>query len=221
MGFNRAAVAGLAVMLMAGCAGYRVPDTIQPGVAEGAIAGTAPDRPLRVVFDWRILDGEARFTGSGAARIEPPLRARLDLFGPRGDGYLSAALVDAEIRLPPGVEAPQLPPPALMWAVLGVVAPPPRATLVGTRTDGASTELHYRVEERGRIRYTLEGDALRQVLWEGEDRKMVVELGAPAAFGLPAEAVYRDWSGYTELMMTLERADEVDTYPPETWTPGG
>lgn len=211
---------GIAVVLTAACATpHRVPDTLDPGVEEGAIAGTAPAGPLRMVFDWRIQDGEARFSGSGVARIQPPLRARLDLFGPRGDGYLSAALVDAEIRLPPGVNAPRLPPPAMMWAVLGVVAPPADAVLVGTRADPGRTELHYTAGE-GRLRYTLEQGRLREVHWDGSLGRMVVELRGTAELGVPREALYRDLSAYTELMLNLERVDEVDSYPPETWTPG-
>jgi hypothetical protein len=91
--------------------------------------------------------GRGRFNGRGVARIEPPYHARLDLFGPRGDTYLSAALVDDQIRLPPGVQAVQLPPPALMWAVLGVVAPPAEAVLVGTRQDPERAELYYELED--------------------------------------------------------------------------
>ena len=129
------AVAALAAVLLSGCAGRSVPDTVEPAVAAEVVASTAPDRPLRVIFSWRALERDARFDGSGAARLEAPYRARLDLFGPTGDGYLSAALVEQELRLPAGTPPVRLPPPAMMWAVLGVVAPPPRAVLRGTRMD--------------------------------------------------------------------------------------
>lgn len=220
MRFIRAALVILAAVSWSSCSTHRVPDTLDPGVAAAAIEATAPDRPLSVVFDWRIRDGEARFSGSGSARIQPPLRARLDLFGPRGDGYLSAALVDREIRLPAGVDAPRLPPPAMMWAVLGVVHPPVGATLVGTRDEPGHTELHYTVGD-GRVRYRLHDGRLGQVLWDGPHGRMVVEVSGGAEFGLPKEAIYRDMSASTELMLNLERVDEVDPYPPETWNPGG
>lgn len=215
----RGALVILAAVAWASCSTHRLPDTLDPGVAEAAIRATAPDRPLSVVFDWRIRDGEARFSGSGSARIQPPLRARLDLFGPRGDGYLSAALVDAEIRLPSGVDAPRLPPPAMMWAVLGVVRPPQGAILVGTLDEPGRTELHYTVGD-GRVRYRLDDGRLRQVVWDGPHGRMVVESSGRADFGLPKEAVYRDMSATTELMLNLERVDEVAAYPPETWNPG-
>jgi hypothetical protein len=191
---------------------------VEPATAAAAIRETAPDRPLRAIFAWRVLDGEARFSGRGAARIEPPYRARLDLFGPRGDTYLTAALVASELRLPPRVEAGPLPPPALMWAVLGVVAPPDGAELVGTRQSEGGSELYYRFEG-GLLRYALRDGRLRSVAWEGPGGKRAAELQGSVA-GLPREAVYRDWSGYTELVLNLERVDEVEPYPPEIWTPG-
>lgn len=213
-------VAGLVAGVLLACGTRTVPDTADPTLAAGVVERTAPDRALQVIFDWRVLDGEARFQGSGSARIEPPYRARLDLFGPQGEGYLSAALVGQGLRLPAGAEDGPLPPPALMWAVLGVVAPPDSAELAGTRVESDVTELHYRVGET-RLVYELRGSALRLVDWEGPRRRMVVELSEETERGLPREATYRDWSGYTELMLKLERVDEVESFPPDIWTPGG
>lgn len=215
---NGCAIAALA-LAVGGCASRGVPATLDPPLADDAIASTAPDRPLRVIFDWQMLDGEVRFSGSGAARIEPRYRARLDLFGPRGEAYLSAALVDHRIRLPPGSGAVPLPPPAMMWGVLGVVAPPPGATLVGTRVRGDETVLYYAMGA-GRLRYRLEQGRLASVTWDGDGR-MDVELSGAGPAGLPANAMFRDWSGYTELRITVEEVDEVDPFPEEIWTPGG
>jgi hypothetical protein len=206
-------------VLVAGCSaatGTETPRTADPDLAAAVMRRTAPDRPLRVVFDWVARDGEARFTGSGVARIEPPYRARLDLFGRRGESYVSAAAVGDELRLPPGVDAP-LPPPALMWGVLGVVAPPDGARLVGTRTADDRTELHYDVAG-DRLVYVLETGALRSVEWEG-DRRLSVSLEEAAELGLPRQAVYRDWKGNTELMLTLENAGATGPFPPEIWRP--
>lgn len=207
-------------IVMTGCAGRApLPSTVDPTAAATAVEATAPDRPLQAVFEWRILDGDARFSGRGAARIQPPYRARLDLFGPRGEGYLSAALVDDEVHLPAGVGDVPLPPPALMWAMLGVVAPPDRAELVGTRTTAGGAQLHYDVDD-SRLRYVLEGSRLRSVHWDGGGRRMVVELSGAADAALPREAVYRDWSGYTELRTKLEEVHEAEPFPPEIWSPG-
>lgn len=212
-------VVALATLLPA-CATRSTPSTANPAAAAAAIERTAPERPLRAIFSWQVQERDARFDGSGAARIEPPYRARLDLFGPRGDAYLSAAVVDSEIRLPPGVRAPvQLPSPSMMWAVLGVVRPPDQAVLAGTREDGSDLELHYTVAE-DRLVYLLGNGRLRRATWKGSGRRMSVELeGARGA--LPGRAVYRDWSGHTELVIRMDEVDEVDTYPPEIWRPGG
>lgn len=215
---NTLALVVVAASLTA-CAGRGVPGTLEPDLAAAAISATAPDRPLRMVFDWRMLEGDARFSGSGVARVEPPYQARLDLFGPRGEGYVSAALVDGQVRLPPGARSVPLPPAAMMWAVLGVVAPPAEATLAGTRVRDGRVELHYAVGE-SRLRYTVEDGRLRSVLWEGEGRRMDVELAGTAHAMVPREAVFRDWSGYTELRIELGRVDEVDAFPPEIWSPG-
>jgi hypothetical protein len=206
-------------LLLGGCSGRSVPDVVEPAVAEAAIAGTAPDQPLRAIFAWRAREADARFTGSGAARIEGPYRARLDLFGPTGDGYLSAALVGQELRLPPGTAAVRLPPPALMWAILGVVAPPERAVLRGTRSDPGRTELYYGVSG-GLLRYELRGERLVAAEWEGEDARMDVRLVGTAQGGLPRSAVFRDHTNFTELALDLESVDEVEPYPPDIWSPG-
>lgn len=202
-------------VLALGCAG-RTPDAVDPGAAQPVIQATAPDRPLRAIFQWRILDGGARFSGEGAGRIEPPYRSRLDLFGPRGEGYLSAALVGAELRLP-GPDEDVLPPPAMMWAVLGVVRPPEDAVLRRLRREDGATELHYTVEQ-SRLRYRVVDGRLRSAEWRGGGRRMVVELTGVME-GLPAAAAYRDWSRNTELHIELETVEEVEPYPSEIWTP--
>lgn len=206
------------VALTAACAGRGLPASADPVTAAAAIDRTAPDQPLQAVFDWVILDGGARFTGSGVARIAPPYRARLDLFGPRGDGYLSAAAIGDEIRLPPGTPSVPLPPPALMWAVLGVVSPPSAAVLVGTRVEDDRTELHYDVDG-SRLRYTLVAGRVRSARWQGGGRQMALELTGSAEHGLPRSALYRDASGGTEMKLDLEKVDHVESFPPDTWIP--
>lgn len=185
-----------------------------------AVAATRPDRPVQVVFSWSAVEREGRYSGRGVARIEPPYRARLDLFGPRGDTYLSAALVEHDLRLPPGAPPATLPPPALMWGVLGVVAPPPGAELVATERTESGLLLEYR-EDRGRLRYELAGDALRAVRWDGPGAaRLTVEIEAGDAAGLPVRAEYRDWAAFVELNLTREEVEHVEQFPDEIWQPG-
>jgi hypothetical protein len=207
----------VAAAALSACSGIRVPPTLDPGVARRAIDLTAPDRPLRAVFGWRILDGDARFSGEGAARVEAPYRARLDLFGPNGEGYLSAALVGTDLRLP-GEPDRALPPPAMIWSVLGVIRPPDGAMLLGTREEAAELELVYGVAD-SRLRYTVQAGRLRLAEWRGGGRRMVVELRGGTG-GLPEVSFYRDWAQNTELQTELETVEEVDPYPADIWTLG-
>lgn len=209
------ALVGVAV---SACASRGLPETLEPHVAAAAIERTAPDRPLQAVFDWVMLDGGARFTGSGAARMEPPYRVRLDLFGPRGDGYLSAAAVGMDVRLPPGTPSVPLPPPSMLWAAFGVVAPPDEARLVGTTVAEDRTELYYDVGG-SRLRYTLVEGRLRSATWRGEGRQMALELSDAVEHDLPVSALYRDAGGGTELKLSLERVDDAEPFPPGTWVP--
>ena len=213
---GRLAVAVL-ILAVAGCAARGIPATLEPEVARTAIAATAPEQPVRAVFEWSLRDDDARFSGDGVARIAPTYRVRLDLFGPRGEGYLSAALVGQELRLPPGAGEVPLPPPALMWAALGVVAPPDGAVLVATTVKEDRTELFYETGD-GRLRYTLRTGRLQEVVWEGEQGRQDVELQGTGV--VPDRAQFRDWRRYTELTLILEQVEEVDEYPPEIWDPG-
>lgn len=212
-----AAAAGL-LALTAACAGRAVPPTLDPSAAAAAIEATAPREPLQVVFTWQAQDGSARFHGRGVARVAPEYRARLDLFGPQGDGYLSAALVDHELRLPGGDARVRLPPPALMWAVLGVVAPPEGAELLGTSEEEGRTELFYQVED-GRLIYSLTGGRLERATWDRGGDAALVELKDPGGT-VPATALYRDRAANMELLLNVENTEEVESFPPEIWDPG-
>jgi hypothetical protein len=176
--------------------------------------------PVQILFEWSLREREARFSGEGATRVAPPDHARLDLFGPRGEGYLSAAFVRGEVRLPQGVTSSPLPPPALLWSALGVFQPPAGATLNATRRDGAALELEYAQGEE-RWRYRFEQNRLRRVEWTApRGGRRTVELDGAGAEGLPARAVYRDWPQFVELQLNLNEAIRVDGFPQDIWTIG-
>ncbi|HEX6941155.1 MAG TPA: hypothetical protein VF158_17285 [Longimicrobiales bacterium] len=180
---------------------------------------TAPGPPLHIVFEWTAREPEARFNGRGAARVEAPYRARLDLFGPRGEAYLSAAVVDGELRLPQGVDAGAIPPGPLLWSVLGVVRPPENAALVGASRDGGDARLDYE-RDGGRWTFVLEEGRLRRAEWKPADGgRYTVELEGDGPYGLPRRAVYRDWAAFSELTLELDEVERVEPFPPEIWTP--
>jgi hypothetical protein len=214
-------LAAAAALLLAACAPRGVPfeGPVDPALEARAVAATAPAGPLLVRFNWTMRERDARFTGQGVTRMAPPDRARLDLFGPRGEGYLSAALVGDQFRLQPGAVAAPLPPPPLLWSAIGSFRPPPGARLVAAFQDGESTRLHY-ADGTDRWRFTLEADRLRSAELDRAGARHTVELRGTAAAGLPQEAAYRDWSAFVELTLTLTDAENVASFPEDTWWPG-
>ena len=216
------------VVLLAGCASTsNVPPAhqtpLQPQLAQQLIDSTAVRRPLHLVFSWTYSDESARFAGRGSTRIEPSYKARLDLFGPRGETYLAAAAVGDELRLPPTLPAGLasiIPPPALLWSGLGVLRAPEGASLELTHQSGDTLTVGYgRGEEHWRFRSI--GGRLQYAEWNGPNAgRRTITLRGTGAHGLPAVAVYRDLQAFRELTLTLEQVNEASPFPPDTWYPG-
>ncbi len=214
-------IVALAVGLAAAACSTRSEAPNRPIVPElevEVVRATAPEAPLHILFDWTAREPDARFTGRGVARVEPPYRARLDLFGPRGEGYLSAAVVDGDLRMPRNVAPNAVPPAPLLWSVLGVVLPPDRATLVGASRDGDETRLDFE-REGERWMFLLKAGRLRRTEWNARGRRYTVELEGTGPHGLPRKAVYRDWAAFTELTLELDEVERVEPFAPEIWTP--
>lgn len=187
------------------------------------IRATTPSAPRRTTFAWELNEAGSRVRGRGVVRSEAPERLRLDLFGPRGETYLSAALVADSFRVPPQAEGFALPSPALLWGALGVVRPPSGAALERATTAGAQTTLRYVAPAGDRFDFVLEGAAdsvqLRRV--ERIARGGVVETlelswSAPRVL---ARARYRDLAAYRELILTLEENVDVSAFPDAIWNP--
>ena len=217
-----------ALLLVAvGCApaAVQTPDAgpPQPQLARQLMESSALDRPLRLVFSWNYTEENARFSGRGATRVEPPYKARLDLFGPRGETYLAAAAVGDSLRLPPNMAGGLrnvVPPVALLWSALGVLRAPEGANLTGTTQRGDTLILGYtRNDERWSFR-AVRG-RLQYAEWNGPNSgRRTVELRGTGALDLPAVAVYRDWAAFRELTLTLEQANEAASFPADIWYPG-
>jgi hypothetical protein len=207
-------------ILVSACGGRSadpVPRVVDPAVEADAIAATAIRGAVQIIFDWRLQDRDARFSGQGVARVEGS-RARVDLFGPRGEAYATAVLDDFDLRLPPGVTDVPLPPPPLFWSVLGVFRPPPGTDRVLARPGNGSADLEYD-EGRDVWKFHLEGGVLRRAEWTGQQAgRRSVELSAPGAGGIPGTVTYRDWPAFLELRLSPTEVQEVDGFPSEIWT---
>jgi hypothetical protein len=214
--------------MLAGCAPAAVQTPVsqeppQPQLVQQLVDTTRLQRSLHIVFNWSYTEENARFTGRGATRVEPPYKARLDLFGPRGETLLAAAAIGDTLRLPPNMPGQMrsiVPPIALLWSALGVMRAPEGATLTSTTQRGDTLFLTYsRDEERWSFRAV--GGRLQYAEWIGPNSgRKTVQLNGNTAFNLPAVAVYRDWPAFRELTLTLEQANEAASFPADIWYPG-
>ena len=216
-----AKLAPLTAATLIACAarpGTTAPDpNADPGLASVVIEANRPTSPLGIRFDWEAREREGRFTGQGAARVEAPERARLDLFGPRGEGYLSAAIVDGDLLLPPSTAADLVPPPSLLWGALGIFQPPAEGELTRSEQKGERLRLEYRAGDDAWT-FEFQNDRLLRIeLKERSCARKTIELKGEGSASLPREAVYRDWAAFTELKIKVGEVEEVDSFPPDTW----
>ncbi len=176
----------------------------------------------RLVFAWRAQEPDFRGSGTGVARVEPPDKARLDLFLDNGELAATAALVGDDLRIPAELPGELVPPPALFWAALGVFRPGSGATLIEAREGNGTMQLGYRLPMGGRVRFRLRGHAVADamVLSDGAVVERIEASEPRPGSGYPAEATYRNLQDYRELRLRLETFEHVDSFPPDIWYPG-
>jgi opacity protein-like surface antigen len=191
-------------------------------IAAALRRATLPSSPRQVQFGWSLDEAGSRFNGRGVARYHAPDRFRLDLFGPRGETYLAAALVDETPRIPPAVaERFKLPTAALLWAAVGVVRPPSSARLASATDEGGRVTLRYDLGADGTLEYRAQGGRLQSVRrLKGGGVQESVELER-AADGALRAARYRDWPAYRNLNLTLESSTDAASFPDDVWSPPG
>jgi hypothetical protein len=207
----------VAVTVLAACAGAPpnggAPD---PEAEARAVAATLPAHRLHVVFDWHMTDRDARFGGRGALRLDRGYRARVDLFGPRGETLAAAIVEDGQMRVVPAGADALLPPPALLWSTLGVFRTPADAQLTSTTWQDGSLLLGY-ARDAVRWSFRFEDDRLRGTSWTDRTGRRTVELSGSAPFGLPAEAQFRDWAEFRELTLTVTDVEEKASFESDVW----
>ena len=216
-----------AVLILGACGGQR-PAVIGPVNDAEALAvqlqyETSLETPLRIVFDWHLNEAGQRVEGRGVARIEPPYRARLDLFLDNGETVISAALVEGELRLPVGSPTEILPPPDLMWGTLGVFRPHQGTRLLGgDRLEGEARRLRYTYDDGTELHYHVTDKLLKSLeIVEGESvvQRVLVDLDGDG--GYPVEATYRNLADFRELRLVRESLEIVTPYDPDIWDPLG
>ena len=215
-------------LLISGCTpgqGLRGPlpvGTSPERVAEEALAATMPETPTQISFGFRLREADLRFSGRGVARIEPPYRVRIDLYSGGGENLFRAALVEGDLRVPPGVPRELAPPPALLWAALGVFRPDPGLQLLeGAQGQDGALVLQYGGEDGKNLRFHLtDGLLTRAEILDGDHLVEDVDLELDPSAENVVETVYRNLAMFVELTFSLESVQNVDSFPPDIWDPG-
>ena len=215
---------GLAAMVGTACGGS-LPESPAPTVDAQQVVAAATDgnpfpRASRVVFKWSIREPNLRVGGNGVARLEPPDRARLDLFLGNGQSVLAVALVDDDLRVPAGTPMQVVPSPPLLWASLGVFRPGDGVTLLGAEERDESVRLRYGLGNGDELWYQIRDGKLTgvELLHDGSAVHRV-SLEREEGSELPREATYRNLASFTELKITVESVENVESYPADIWSP--
>jgi hypothetical protein len=225
---RHAVVAGLAIATLAACAPGRggvagAPVAEPEAAAAELLAATRPDAPLQVTFSWTLDESGSRLRGRGVARLVAPERIRLDLFGPRGETYLAAALVGEEFHFPAGTQTGQiaLPSPALLWAAVGVVRPPADARQRDATTSRDQLTVRYDAGNGETIEYVASTEPMR-LLRAGRSAPGAQRETLNLSYGgdgTLSSTRYRNVSAYRELVLAIEAMNEVSSFPPSIWRP--
>ena len=173
----------------------------------------------QITFRWRVREPDLRAEGPGVARLQYPDRARIDLFMENGEAVLAASLVEDQLRAREGTPLQVVPSPALLWATLGVFRPGEGATLLGAEAfEGDVIRLRYRLPDGDELRYQFRSGRVTEVeLRHAGDAVHRVALNREGGGELPKEAVYRNLATFSELRVTVETVERVDSHPSDIW----
>lgn len=177
------------------------------------------DAPTRVVFEWAVAEQGVRASGRGVTRMEPPYKARLDLFLGNGETAGRAALVDDALRLPARMPPSVLPPPHLLWATVGVFRPGLGTALLGADREDGRIRMRYGLPGGREAHYLIANGRLEEVevLRDGTVvQRVTLERDG---LGVPTEAVFRDLVEVRELRLTRESVQQTEPFPSDIWYP--
>jgi hypothetical protein len=167
----------------------------------------------KIVFTWEMSDREMSARGDGAARIASPDSARLDFFLAGGFGQGGAVLIGDSLRLPGGLAADLarrlIPPPTLLWAVLGRVALPNLPDTV-IRVEG--TTLRADIGNPVQWRLTFRGDTLSRA-----ERVSGGRVQEWADRSEPGHLHYRNEADRRSLQLVITRTEEVSEFDASIW----
>jgi hypothetical protein len=213
------------VFTNAACGGGSLGSPVPILDTDQAILLASRDNPFPntslVIFQWSVREPDLRLAGSGFARLQHPDRARLDLFMDNGEAVLAASLVEDQLRAREGTRLEVVPSPALLWASLGVFRPGEGVTLLGAEAlDDDAFRLRYRLADGDELRYELRSGRVTEAeLRHNGNTTHRVALNREDGGELPQEATYRNLASFSELKVTVETVERVDSHPSDIWYP--
>jgi hypothetical protein len=185
-------------------------------------AATVPAGHQLVRFRWLFNDGQASVGGQGSARIAGPDSMRFDIAGPMGIGGAAAMVIGDEARWvrPPEIIARLIPSYPLMWAMFGVMRPPPLGAASRGMQGKASTALEW-VQGADTVRYAWQsaGPGSLRTQWQRAGITMGVVETRLDAEGAPVSARLTVPSVPARLDLTIVADSSVPAFPPSVWTP--
>ena len=131
-------------------------------------------------------------------------------------------MVGSDLRVPPGVPRELAPPPALLWAALGVFRPDSELRLEGGQSLGAgSMTLRYGGDAEEDLRFRLVGGMLTRAEIHVDGHLIEeVDLELDDTSRNVVETVYRNRALFLELTFSLKSVETVESFPSEIWDPG-
>ncbi len=186
-------------------------------------AGATEPAGHRVIrFRWLFNDGQASIGGQGSAHVAGPDSMRFDISGPFGIGGAAAMVVGDRPRWvqPPEIIARLIPSYPLMWAMFGVIRPPPVGTRVRGKQQAGVTALEW-TEGTDTLRYRLgAGDApALQTQWQRAGVTMGVVETRLDARGAPVSARLTVPSVPARLDITIVVDSTAGVFPAAVWIP--
>lgn len=184
--------------------------------------GTAPTGHQVTRFRWLFNNGEASVGGLGSARVAGPDSMRFDIAGPWGIGGAAAMVIGdrAQWVQPPDVIAQLIPSYPLMWAMFGVMRPPPPGARVRGTQQGGRTALEW-VQGADTVRYAwlASGPGTVQAQWQRAGITMGLVETRLDADGAPVSARLTVPSVPARLDLTIVADSSAPPFPPSVWAP--
>jgi len=165
----------------------------------------------QIFFNWEYSDQDMTGKGNGVARISSPDSARLDFFLAGGFAGGSAVLIGDSLQLP-GIDLFRrlIPPPTLLWTLLGRSAfPVTRDTAVRRDGEFLRADLGKPVQWRA----TFRSDSLIRL--DRVDGDRVIEW----IEHLPERRIeYRQETARRSLKLQVTRVDSVGSFDASIWS---